>query len=240
MSAGAQEARRARTYGGRTAEERQAERRARLLDTALALFGTEGFAPVGINRICTEAGVTARHFYEDFPTREELLLALYDAIMLDVLMRVGDAIATAPLTYADNTEAGLAAYVHAMLDDPRRARICCIEAFGASDVLRDRTQEIFALFADLILEQATRLQQAGAPINVERSNFVTMVLVGGTNQAMAAWLSDPSPPPIDVLIEELTRVYVAVGMMPSSTDWRAQRRAQPLAQGDGHSRVDDT
>ena len=45
--------------------------------------------------LCTASGVTARHFYEDFESREALLRALYDEIAQGVFER-GDARVTGP------------------------------------------------------------------------------------------------------------------------------------------------
>ncbi len=71
-----------RTYRGRSPEERRAERRERLLEAGLKLFGGEGYAATSIERLCAHARVTARHFYEEFPTREALLLAVFDRMAL--------------------------------------------------------------------------------------------------------------------------------------------------------------
>lgn len=67
-----------RRYGGRTAEERRQARRDALLDAAYELFGTEGYRNVTIERVCSQARLTARNFYEEFGGREALLLAIYD------------------------------------------------------------------------------------------------------------------------------------------------------------------
>ncbi len=69
-----------RTYAGLSAPERRAERRERLLDAALELFGTAGFPKTTIPMLCSAAGVTARHFYDEFDSREALLRTLYDGI----------------------------------------------------------------------------------------------------------------------------------------------------------------
>jgi len=217
-----------RRYGGRTPEERQADRRRRLLDAGLELFGTAGFTPVGINRICAAAGVTARHFYEDFPTREDLFVALYDEIMADVVTTIDAALASAPDDHIGVTETSLGAYVHALLDDPRRARICCVELQGVSEQVRRHAADNFAFFADMIYAQAVRLAESGHIRIAEHTNFITTVLVGGTNEAMVSWLRAEDPPPIDTLVEELTRVYVAVGLMPSTIEWRAARAGRSI------------
>lgn len=50
-------------YGGRTHEERRRERRERLLEAALEVWGTEAAGPVTMTRVCTTAGLSERYFY---------------------------------------------------------------------------------------------------------------------------------------------------------------------------------
>src|ERR687894_2513842 len=85
-----------RRYGGRAAEERRAERRRRLLDAATELFGTRGYAATTIEALYTEARLAPRHFYEQFPGREQLLRAVYDETIEHVAAAVADARETAP------------------------------------------------------------------------------------------------------------------------------------------------
>ena len=47
-----------RGYGGRSAAERRAERRERLLAAGLELFGTRGYAATSIERLCAAASVS--------------------------------------------------------------------------------------------------------------------------------------------------------------------------------------
>ncbi|EPJ39818.1 hypothetical protein STAFG_3128 [Streptomyces afghaniensis 772] len=64
-------------YGGKTAEERQAERRRRFLDAALQLFGdTPGFRATTVAALSEAAGLSTRQFYEEFRTLEDVLAAL--------------------------------------------------------------------------------------------------------------------------------------------------------------------
>jgi AcrR family transcriptional regulator len=67
-----------RAYGGRSAEDRRAERRERLMSAGLELFGNEGYAAASIERLCAQAGVSTRNFYEEFASREDLLMRLHD------------------------------------------------------------------------------------------------------------------------------------------------------------------
>jgi AcrR family transcriptional regulator len=51
------------------------EARARLLQTATALFYAEGLHAVGIDRIISEAGVTRATLYRHFPSKDDLVVA---------------------------------------------------------------------------------------------------------------------------------------------------------------------
>src|SRR3954471_177807 len=65
-------------YGGRSAEERQAERRRRFLDAALQLFGDPpGYRATTVAALSEAAGLSTRQFYEEFRTLEDVLTALH-------------------------------------------------------------------------------------------------------------------------------------------------------------------
>src|SRR4051812_44502026 len=69
-----------RSYGGRSADERDAERRQRLLDAAHDLIGTVGYAATTIEQICKRATVSTRHFYLRYSSKEDVFLDLYRSI----------------------------------------------------------------------------------------------------------------------------------------------------------------
>lgn len=52
--------------------------RARILNCALRLMWRHGYSEVGINRLIEEAGVLKGSFYHFFPSKMDLLLAMYD------------------------------------------------------------------------------------------------------------------------------------------------------------------
>jgi AcrR family transcriptional regulator len=202
-----------RRYAGMTADERRAERRRRLLDTALELFGTDGYAYTGIERLCSRAGVTARHFYEEFGSREGLLIALFDDIVRDTLDAVAAAVAAAPRDDAwEMTRAGMLAFVHGMVDDPRRARVQCLEVVGVSPALEARRREVLHLYADLVSEQSRALG-LGASSSDRQREAASIALVGGTNELLIEWLTAEGAyqATVDELIDDLVRIYVAVG-----------------------------
>src|SRR3954454_21644583 len=76
-----------RVYGGLAADERSAQRRARLLEAGLDLLGSEGWAATTVTAVCTRARLTPRDFYESFRDRYELVVAICDGIVAEVVER---------------------------------------------------------------------------------------------------------------------------------------------------------
>src|ERR1700694_3670296 len=99
-----------RIYGGLSAPARRAERRRRLLDAGLELFGTIGFQKTTIPMLCTTSAVTARHFYQEFESREALLRTLYDGIAEAAFARVIAALRAPHRDARDRVRGGNVAY----------------------------------------------------------------------------------------------------------------------------------
>ncbi|MFT4030678.1 MAG: helix-turn-helix domain-containing protein [Protaetiibacter sp.] len=57
--------------------QRRARRRAEILDAARRLFEAEGVGPVTIGRIARESGIGPGNLYYWFPSKEELVRALF-------------------------------------------------------------------------------------------------------------------------------------------------------------------
>ena len=85
-----------RAYGGVSAEERIAARRAKLLDAGLELFGTRGYGTTGVKDVCREAGLTDRYFYESFADSEALFLAVFDRLTDELFEAVAAAVGSRP------------------------------------------------------------------------------------------------------------------------------------------------
>lgn len=174
----------------------------------LKLFGTTGYAATSIETLCSRARVTTRHFYEEFKSREALLTAIHDQVISDALAALELALADAPDDVLERTAAGVSAFVHAMLDDPRRARVACVEVVGVSPRLERHRRPALHRFAHIIEGEARAL--AGKGLIADRDpGLAAVALVGGTYEVIVEVLGARKVP-IDELIDELTRFYVAV------------------------------
>jgi AcrR family transcriptional regulator len=198
-----------RRYAGRGADERRAERRRRLLDAGLELFGTRGYAATTIEALYTEARLAPRHFYEQFAGREELLRAVYDEGIGAVTAAVSEARLTAPEDVRGRVAAILSAFARAMLSDPRRARIAYLEVPGTSRSLERHASGVVRGFARVVEEEARAAASRGALPDREYA-LTAMLLVGGTNAILLDWLIDEHRRPIEEIVDELTDAFVAL------------------------------
>jgi AcrR family transcriptional regulator len=217
-----------RTYGGRSPEERRAERRERLLEAGLRRFGGEGYASTSIERLCADARVTARHFYEEFPTREMLLLAVFDRVVEHVLKRLAIALSKAPIDVMGRTRHGIEAFVHALLDDPCRARVACLEVVGVSPAIEQHRRNVLRTLANLIESETLTLSDRGL-LPKHDYHLSALVLVGGTMELIVEWLARDPIPPVQPLIEELVGIYVMLseGFEIRSARWAAKASERP-------------
>jgi AcrR family transcriptional regulator len=196
----------ARMYGGLSPEERRAERRSRLLEAGFHLFGTAGYPAVSIPDICSRAGVTARHFYEEFDSREALLKAVYDDIATSLMGRVRDAIFGEDMNAAEIVRAGCVAFAEFLTSDPRRARVFSIEVAGISRALDQHRLKTRRRFALLSLQSAMRLREAGFDPGVDFS-VVSTLLTGAADALMSEWVLTREPA-VPTLIDTLTKVWM--------------------------------
>jgi AcrR family transcriptional regulator len=198
-----------RAYGGVAAEQRAEERKARLLAAALELFARQGYARTTIEALCTEAKVTARHFYQLFDSREAILHALYDSIIADLRAGVLKTMAAPNLGLSEQIPLAVSAMVHHYLEDARHARVGVLEVVGVSPQMEARRREAIHDMAGLIEAYLGNLVERG---DLPKRNYhlVSIALVGGINELLAEWLMLTNPPSIEELSEEIINILNAL------------------------------
>ncbi len=202
-----------RPYGGQLPDARRADRRQRLLDAALELYGTVGFHQTTVAELCRQARVAPRQFYEEFASQDAVLLelsqnlsALQEAAMVTAVMGAG-------LDMEARARAGISAYCHALVDDERRARVLCVEVVAVPGVVRHAHTVTISRFGDFLRAEFDGLgRELNEPImdTVELSTLAT-ALTGGVHEALMQWLFADERPDLERLIDTLTALYVAVG-----------------------------
>lgn len=195
-------------WNGLSTEERQRERRGLLIDAAFELLSTEGAAGTTVRAVCSRARLNPRYFYESFDELDELLIAVYEDVVMSMRRTVTSRVAAADI----NTPAAVRATVEAMVEfideDRRRGQILYVEALGNEKLNKRRIQTGFDL-VDIVQQDRSRRRGTEGFEQLER--MAAAVLVGGINELIAAWLDGRIKLEADELIEHASDLFIAVG-----------------------------
>jgi AcrR family transcriptional regulator len=172
-----------RAYGGRSADDRRRERRERLLAAGLEEFGTVGIRGTSIRRVIKRAGLAERYFYESFAGLDELLAAVYDAIMERVLAATVAAVEDAGDDPAEQIRAGLRAYFEASAEDPWAQRIQLFEIVAAGPDSFERGRSVIVAFGAFITQRMSAVV-TGAPVDL---NALATALSGAFYMVHLEW-----------------------------------------------------
>lgn len=192
-----------RSYRGQSQEQRRAERRARLIAGAIAVYGERGYHQATVKAVCEAAGLTERYFYESFANSEALLIDSYNAVTYAVLgeiLRAGEA---AGRGQAARSRAMLHAYFSALQREPRSARVFLVEIRGVSRAVDQ------AFDASL---RAIGRKVAGllAPEAVD-DDLLQAGVIGGVIHIALRWIEDGYAPPIDDAVATALRLGTSLG-----------------------------
>ncbi|MFF0160848.1 TetR/AcrR family transcriptional regulator [Streptomyces sp. NPDC005263] len=198
-------------YGGKSAVERQAERRRRFLDAALQLFGdTPGYRATTVAALSEAAGLSTRQFYEEFRTLEDVLTALHlevndwaeEAVVLAVS-------AAENLPLPERAAAIFRAYAANVTGDPRRIRITFVEIIGVSPSLEEQRLARRARWVDLVCAEAVAAVARGeaAPRDYR---LAATAFIGSVNGLLHDWTAGWVDATLDEVVEELVRQLLAI------------------------------
>ncbi|MFG1702903.1 TetR/AcrR family transcriptional regulator [Nonomuraea sp. M3C6] len=173
------------------------------MTAAYTLYAKPGFAATTIERLCSEARISNRAFYECFGGREELLQALHERCVEESLAAVAKAVEEAPNTLDDKVKAGIRAYIEFTTADWRRARIMHVEVRRSGDVLTLSRQRAVDAFARLV-EEASADFPLAAPLN---RRLVARGVIGALQELLIEWLLSEDQPEIDELVDVAVYIF---------------------------------
>jgi AcrR family transcriptional regulator len=205
-------------YGGKTAAQRQAERRGRFLDAALELFGGDpGYRATTVAALSEAAGLSTRQFYEEFRTLEDVLAALH--------LQVNDWAEQAVLTaFAEAQELPLAArvtaifraYAASVTGDPRRIRITFVEIIGVSPRLEEQRLARRSRWVDLICAEAETAAARGEAA-ARDYRIAAAAFIGSVNGLLHDWSAGWVDATLDEVVDELVRQLLGILRPPGWT-----------------------
>lgn len=198
-----------RSYAGLGPEERRAARRAALVEAGLDVLAEQGLTGIGVRAVCARAGLTARYFYESFPSLDDLLVALSE--------QVGEEVAAAGLAGLREADDDLVARVRGciaggfdvVLQDPRKA---CVVAVGAGHAgMNASRQRLLLAYADLVIDQ---FEQIAPAQRGQLTRPVAIFLVGGAVELVTTRITGQVEIDRDDLVDQVTDVFLAVMGVP--------------------------
>lgn len=196
-----------RKYRGLTPQERASQRRELLLAAGLELFGTVGYARATVREVSKAAGLNSRYFYESFPDREALLIAVYERIIFELAKAVAEATAGAQ-TVQEQAAAGLRVTWEILTGDRRKARVLAVEVVGVSERLERLRRAYRHGFAQLLVNNAMRVVGEGEQTRLDPT-LISRALIGGFLDVLTDWLNGDIDLPDDQIVEHFTELYTA-------------------------------
>ena len=180
---------------------RAQEYRKRLLAALSEAISEEGYAGVTVADIVRRARVSKRTFYEQFDTKEESLLALYEVQTDRVLDAVRAAMESAP-PGEERVEAGVRTYLETLQARPGQVRTLTLEILHLGERGLATRRRAMRRFADLVLPEIDRAH-AGAG----RSEVLATALTGGVNELVLKAIEEDRVDRLSGLTEAVTALY---------------------------------
>jgi AcrR family transcriptional regulator len=186
-------------FKGISADDRRIDRRNRLVAAAFEIAGTEGAGALGVGRVCLAAGLTKRYFYESFASLAELQSAVVDHAIAAMLERVDPFRPTGP---GGPPQAWLEAFVGALVDDERLARVLLAETHGGE----------LSPFRHQIIDVAIAgMAPAGSDPQADlRARLVAYAQIGTLTELCLAWHRGQLAMERATLVDVLADLFVRI------------------------------
>lgn len=199
-----------RRYGGIDKDERQRQRRQRLIEAGLAVFGQKGFHATTVRNVCHHAELTSRYFYESFESMEALFEGVYTHVNAELMRRTLAALQSAPMVPEKLAEDALRAFLTFIQEDPPRARVVLIDALtvgaGASRISNESNKDFARLIASFIeMLYPTLAKDTGInPVLIANG------LVGANVRIATVWVEEKCATPLEDVLRNLFSFFLAI------------------------------
>ncbi|GGZ17675.1 TetR/AcrR family transcriptional regulator [Streptomyces nitrosporeus] len=191
-----------------TVDRARTRAREALLEAGLELFGVYGYAQTSEQALCEAAGVPEEVLWEEFGSREGILLTLHNQVTTKGLRAAEQALLSEGMDdcpVEQRFRRLFDAYVYAVTNDLREARVTFVEVLGVSHAVDEHCRRWRELWADFLTGEAERAAVRGEA--EERDNrVVVMVMVASVHELMAHHSRRPRRARADEVSAELTRL----------------------------------
>lgn len=180
-------------------EERQRQRRVKLIEGAIEVFGTKGFHAATVREVCVAAHLTERYFYESFKTLPQLFIAVYGHLREELMARTLASMAQAEPTPLGLLEPAIRVFLEFIRDDPRRGRIMLVDSLGIDSEVAAFSGATARDYSDMLKLHLGRMVPGDTLPDVSLDLLAEGMI--GMNVLLAArWMQDGFAEPIDKVV----------------------------------------
>lgn len=176
------------------------ESKGKIYFSALKLFAAKGFKNTSVLEIVESAHVSKTTFYQQFSSKEALVVALCQDLIDEIALEIKRAAMLEPRV-AYKAFAGIYRYLDICFTNPAVAHFILLESVGISEEVETVRREAMQSFADLIFVFA--YQEFPNQVREEEIRIVSQAMVGAVNEVVIRNVSEANQ---DLDIEELARL----------------------------------
>lgn len=177
--------------------------RARIINALALEVSEKGYRAVTVADIVKRAGIARNTFYENFGSKEDCFLAAQQFAMSTALGRVVEAAGEIE-EWPFRVEAGLAAFLRYVAEEPALARTCMVDALAAAPTSVQYYEESLQAFVSLF-----RLGRDVSPHGQELPETLEEALIGGVFWILYQRLQLDDSESIGELLPELVEFALA-------------------------------
>jgi AcrR family transcriptional regulator len=180
-----------RPYRGVAADDRIASRRDALIDAALEVFAAEGWSALSARRVCEQAGLTRRYFYESFDDIDALTAATFQRIAGEVFAAVQAATTDRAATVPELARRAVAAGLDVLAQPPANGQFLVTAQRAGGSVGRQRAGALDDL-ASIVQSVLSTDGEAASTIDSREARITALAVVGAVLSIVDSWLAQES------------------------------------------------
>ena len=200
-----------RKYGGLSLDERKKLRRDKFLEAGLCIFGSSGYRQASVRRLCQEAQLTDRYFYEACGNLETLLVDVYQHCMTNLCKQILHAISN-EYGHNKNSETAIIAGLDTFfkeLENQKIARVCMIELEGLNPEVTQLYNRYIEGFSE-ILRQLANHAFPDMPVPIAEQKIIALSLVGAMRQTATSWLANNYDSDRSELVSATSKLFLGI------------------------------
>lgn len=165
---------------------------------------------ITVERLCADAGLNKRYFYESFGTLDDVATAAVDDIADDVRVATMNAAErTGDETLDRQAWAAVDALVRTLVEDPRRGRVL-LGGVASSVALHEHRSTVLRGLTAVLVSHARSVHG----VELERDPLAEVApafIIGGTADAILAYLDGRAEVTVEELVTGLATLWLITG-----------------------------